>query len=159
MGYYKKMIEQARSKGVATEAMMWGSIEEVDQMLEQMKEHHKQLYWDFMHNQHKIIYKGHYNEEFAEYELEHVYYINKVGEKTNKPYWTIEQIEEATRGFNYPQGTTKWDKWVAHNTFRSDTMKSLPDDLALKSGWEFFFDDIDFKKEGTTKLWEYMHIK
>lgn len=159
MGYYKEMIEQARGKGIASEAMMWSSIEEVDSMLEKMKDHHKEMYWAFMHNQHKAIYKGHYNEEFAEYELGNVYYINKAGEKTNKPYWTVEQIEEATRGFNYPSGTTKWDKWVAHNVFRSDTMKSLPDDLALKAGWEFFFDDIDYKKEGTTKLWEYMHTR
>jgi hypothetical protein len=88
-----------------------------------------------------------------------VYYINKAGEKTNVPYWTVDQVEEATKGFNYPSGTTKWDKWVAHNVFRSDTMQSLPDDLALKAGWEFFFNDIDYKKEGTTKLWEYMHTR
>lgn len=159
MGYYKKMIEQAKSKGVASEAMMWSSIEEVDDLLEKMKEHHKQMYWDFMHNQHKGLYKGHYDEEFAEYELENTYYINKGGEKTNKPYWTVEEIEAATKNYTFPSGTTKWDKWVAFNVFRSDTMQSLPDDLALKAGWEFFFNDIDFKKEGTTKLWEYMHIK
>lgn len=156
MGYYRKMIEEAKGNGVASEAMMWSSIEEVDNMLEKMKDHHKEMYWAFMHNQHKAIYKGHYNEEFATYELTRVYYV-KDGRTTNVPYWTVEEIEEKTKGLTYPSGTTIWDKWVAHNTFRSDTMKSLPDDLALKAGWEFFFDDLDFKKEGTTKLWEYMH--
>lgn len=156
---YREMIEQAKARGVANEQTMWQSIDAMEGLLLQMKEAHPALYWKFVHDQHKVLYKGHYDEEFAEYELGNVYYINKAGEKTNKPYWTVEQIEEATRGFNYPSGTTKWDKWVAHNVFRSDTMKSLPDDLALKAGWEFFFDDIDFKKEGTTKLWEYMHTR
>ena len=151
------MIEAAKAKGVTNEQTMWMSIGAIDEMLGKMKNEHPALYWEFIHEQHKMLYKGHYDEEFATYELSRVYYINKAGEKTNVPYWTVDQVEEATKGFNYPSGTTKWDKWVAHNTFRSDTMKSLPDDLALKAGWEFFFDDIDFKKEGTTKLWEYMH--
>lgn len=154
---YKKMIEAAKAKGVANEQTMWQSIESIEVLLHKMKEAHPALYWEFIHEQHKALYKGHYDEEFAEWELTNVYYINKSGEKTNRPYWTVEQIEEATKGFNYPSGTTKWDKWVAHNTFRSDTIKSLPDDLALKAGWEFFFDDIDFKRDGTTKIWEYMH--
>ena len=151
------MIEAAKAKGVTNEQTMWMSIGAIDEMLGKMKNEHPALYWEFIHEQHKMLYKGHYDEEFATYELSRVYYINKAGEKTNVPYWTVDQVEEATKGFNYPSGTTKWDKWVAHNTFRSDTMKSLPDDLALKAGWEFFFDDIDFKKEGTTKLWGYMH--
>lgn len=159
MGYYREMIEQARSRGVTSEQVMWGSIEEFDNMLCQIKENDPALYWDFIHKQHKALYKGHYDEEFAIYDMQHVYYINKQGEKTNKPYWTVEQVEEATKGYNFPNGTTKWDKWVAFNVFRSDTMKSLPDDLALKAGWEFFFDDIDFKKEGTTKIWDYVHCK
>lgn len=159
MGYYKEMIEQARSRGVTSEQVMWGSIEEFDNMLCQIKENDPALYWDFIHKQHKALYKGHYDEEFAKYDMQQVYYINKQGEKTNKPYWTVEQVEEATKGYNFPNGTTKWDKWVAFNVFRSDTMKSLPDDLALKAGWEFFFDDIDFKKEGTTKIWDYVHCK
>ena len=159
MGYYREMIEQARSRGVTSEQVMWGSIEEFDNMLCQIKENDPALYWDFIHKQHKALYKGHYDEEFATYDMQHVYYINKQGEKTNKPYWTVEQVEEATKGYNFPNGTTKWDKWVAFNVFRSDTMKSLPDDLALKAGWEFFFDDIDFKKEGTTKIWDYVHCK
>ena len=150
------MIEAAKAKGVTNEQTMWMSIGAIDEMLKKMKEEHPALYWDFIHEQHKMLYKGHYDEDFATYELTRVYYV-KDGKTTNVPYWTVEEIEEKTKGFTYPSGTTIWDKWVAHNTFRSDTMKSLPDDLALKAGWEFFFDDIDFKKEGTTKLWEYMH--
>ena len=110
MGYYKEMIEQARGKGIASEAMMWSSIEEVDSMLEKMKDHHKEMYWAFMHNQHKAIYKGHYNEEFAEYELGNVYYINKAGEKTNKPYWTVEEFREFEKAI-----IDKRDAWLGFN--------------------------------------------
>lgn len=156
---YRKMLETAKAKGVTSEQAMWSSIEDFEMMLCKIKEVDPAMYWDFIHRQHKALYKGHYDEEFAEYELSQVYYINKAGDKTNKPYWSVDEIEAATKGYTYPSGTNKWDKWVAHNVFRSDTMQSLPDDLALKAGWEFFFNDIDFKKEGSTKLWEYIHCK
>lgn len=156
---YKDMIEQARKKGVASEAVMWESIEDMEEMLCKLKEVDPKGYWKFIRKQHNILYKGHYDEDFAVYDLSEAYYTNKAGEKTNKPYWTAEQIEEATRGMSFPNGTTKWDKYVAFNIFRSDTMRSLPDDLAIKAAYEFFFEDIDYKKDGTTKVWDYMQCK
>lgn len=156
---YTEMLQTAKAKGLTSEQIMWGSLEKFEIMLCKIKEEHPQMYWDFIREQHKNFYKGHYDEEFAEYDLSQVYYINKAGDKTSKPYWTAEQVEDATKGYSFPSGTTKCDKWVAFNVFRSDTMKSLPDDLAIKAGYEYFFDDIDFKKEGTTKLWEYMQMR
>lgn len=156
---YKEMIEQARQKGVASEAVMWESIGDMDEMLCKIKEVDPHKYWKFIRHQHKILYKGHYDEDFAVYDLSEAYYTAKSGEKTNRPYWTAEQIEEATRNMSFPSGTTKWDKYVAFNIFRSDTMRSLPDDMALKAAHEFFFEDIDFKKDGTTKVWDYMQCK
>lgn len=157
--YYKEMLETAKAKGVTSEQMMWDSIEDFENMLCLIKEVNGQMYWDFIRKQFKHLYKGHYDEEFAVYDLGEVYYIGKNGEKTNRPYWTVEQIEDATKSMGFPSGTTKWDKWVAFNVFRSDTMHSLPDDLAIKAAHEFFFEDIDFRKDGTTKLWDYMQSR
>lgn len=156
---YKQMIEHARQKGVSSEAIMWESIEDIDEMLCKLKEVDPKGYWKFIRKQYKVLYKGHYDEDFAAYDLAEVYYLSKTGEKTNRPYWTIEQIEDATKSMSFPNGTTKWDKYVAFNVFRSDTMKSLPDDLALKAAHEFFFEDYDFKKDGTTKVWDYIQCK
>jgi hypothetical protein len=157
MGYYKEMIEQARSRGVTSEQVMWGSIEEFDNMLCQIKENDPALYWDFIHKQHKALYKGHYDEEFAKYDLQQVYYINKQGEKTNKPYWTVDQVEEATKGYNFPNGTTKWDKWVAFNSAFADHCKDFDEASILKIGYSFFFADEDWPTD--TKIWDYMSCK
>ena len=152
------MIEAAKAKGVANEQTMWMSIGAIDEMLGKMKEAHPELYWAFIHEQHKALYKGHYDEEFATYELSRVYYINKAGEKTNVPYWTVDQVEEATKGFNYPSGTTKWDKWVAFNIMRSDLCKDMEDADILKAAYAFFFKDEDWGNS-TTKIWDYMCCK
>lgn len=57
---------------------------------------------------------------------------------------------------NFPAGTTIWDKYVAFNVFKSDLAKVYNDEEILRGAFEFFFKDEDFKKENTTKIWEYM---
>ena len=37
---YSEMIQEAKSKGLTTEAMMWDSVEDVEMMLYRMKEEH-----------------------------------------------------------------------------------------------------------------------
>lgn len=153
---YKKIIEKAREKGLTSEAMMWSGIKDIDNLLCVIKEVEPQMYWDFLRSQHKALYKGHYDEDYAEYDLSQVYYTDKSGMKKTGPYWSASQIEDATKSMSFPSATNKWDKYVAFNVFKSDLTKSLNDEEILRAAHEFFFQDEDFKKEDTTKLWEYM---
>ena len=41
------MIQEAKSKGLTTEAMMWDSVEDVEKKLCKMKEEHPKEYWAF----------------------------------------------------------------------------------------------------------------
>ena len=57
---YSEMIQEAKSKGLTTEAMMWDSVEDVEMMLCKMKEEHPKEYWAFLRKQHGRLYKNHY---------------------------------------------------------------------------------------------------
>jgi len=153
---YQKMLEKAKEKGLTSEALMWSGIKEVDKMLCVIKEVEPQMYWNFLRSQHKALYKGHYDQDYADYDLSQIYYTDKSGMKRSGPYWPLEKIEEATKAMNFPNGTNKWDIYVAFNVFKSDLAKALNDEEVIRGAHEFFFQDEDFKKEGTTKLWEYM---
>lgn len=153
---YRQMIDKAKEKGITSEAAMYAGIDDVDMMLAKLKETNPQMYWDFLRKQHKNLYKGHYDEDYARYDLSEIFYTTKNGDKIKGPYWTVEEVDNATKSMNFPAGTTIWDKYVAFNVFKSDLAKVYNDEEILRGAFEFFFKDEDFKKDNTTKIWEYM---
>ena len=144
---YKEIIEDARAKGTASEKEMWASIEMVGELLEEIEEAHPDLYWKFMREQFGILNKGHYNEEFARYDVSQ---MKPVGE-----YWTCKEIEEATKGMQFPAGTTIWDKYVAFNAQAND-LDGMDVNFILESAYKFYFADKDWHKGN--KIWEYMKL-
>ena len=151
---YKHMVEQARQTGTTNEKTMWESIESFSELLEELKEAHPELYWEFMRSQHGIMYHGHYDESFAMYDVAQMHYTGKTGEKHSGPHWTAEQIEQATAGMKFPAGTTRWDKYVAFNAMWADLSKGFDDGEVLKAAFLFYFADEDWP--GDSKVWDYM---
>ena len=154
---YRHMVEHAKKAGVTNEKTMWESIDSFSELLEELKESHQQLYWDFIRKQHGIMYHDHYDQEFAEWDVSQMHYTDKHGVKREGAYWTADQIESATAGMKFPQGTTKWDKYVAFNAIATDTCKDFDDAQMLKIAYLFFFADEDWGEE--PKIWEYMEHK
>lgn len=153
---YKKMIEDARAKGLTSDKAMWESIDELDDMLCVMKKEHPDKYWKFIRKQHGIMYNNHYDEEFAMWDVEQLRYTNKKGEKKEGAYWSVEQVEEATKGFIFPSGVNKWDKWVAFNAAYADFCKKFDDAQILEIGYLFYFADEDWKGSNSSiKVWDY----
>lgn len=148
----ESMIKKAQKDGHASEDTMWVTVKS----LEKIKDKDPQLYWDLARDMHEALYHGHYSEEYANYDLSNIFYIDKSGNKIMGPYWTVTDIEGSTKSMSFPPGTNKWDKYVAFNVFRTDLALAFNDEEVLRGAYEFFFNDADFKKEGTTKIWEYM---
>ena len=132
---YKNMLIAARNAGVATEKIMWQSVDGLNEMLCKMKEEHPEMFWKFMREQHGIMY------------------TDRAGKKCEGGYWTLEQIESVTKGMTFPSGTTKWDKYVAFNGFYADTCTVLDDELIIKTAHKFYFADEDAPPG---KIWLYM---
>lgn len=144
---YKEIIEDARAKGTASEKEMWLSIEMVGELLEDIEEAHPDLYWKFMREQFGILNKGHYNEEFARYDVSE---MQPVGE-----YWSCKDVEEATKNMVFPSGVNKWDKYVAFNGMAND-LQGEEDAIILKVAYKFYFADKDW--HNGNKIWEYMKL-
>lgn len=155
---YKEIVEKAKAAGNFTEKQMWQSICSVADLLAEVKKGHPQMFWDFMREQHGIMFGNHYGREFAEYDVDQMYSTNKEGKKWQGAYWTVEQIEDATKDKAFPAGTTKWDKFVAFNAAKHDWGKSFDDDMILKIAYCFYFADEDFPKERGAKIWCYMSM-
>lgn len=151
---YREMVDHAKKAGVTNEKTMWESIDAFSELLEELKESHPKMYWDFMRVQHGIMYHGHYDEGFAMYDVSQLSYTSKTGEKRQGAYWTADQIESATMGMKFPQGTTKWDRYVAFNAAYSDFSKNFEDGDIIKAAHDFYFADEDWPTE--TKVWDYM---
>lgn len=153
---YKKMLEEAQKNGTSSEKIMWQSVAGVEMLLADIKEAHPQLYWDFMRKQHEILYKGHYGEEFAAYDISKLQWVDSSGEEHTGGYWTKDQVLEASKGLPFPAGTTDCDKWVAFNSMYADLARISPDTDIIKVAYEFYFNDVDFDYTSSGKIWKYM---
>lgn len=84
----------------------------------------------------------HLDEDRANKVIEHLEYTQDNTLYT-KPFWSLEEIQQATSGLEFPEGTTKYDIWVALNFFYADTCKVLNARQALEAGYQFYFNDED----------------
>jgi hypothetical protein len=157
MQNYKEMTKRAREAGVAKEEAMWASIAAVNDLLEDMAVEAPEKVRKFMRKQHQLFFGCHYTKEYAEEDMEGVFYIDNKGHRHEGAYWTAEQVDEATRGLSFPSGTTKYDKWVAFNVFRADTKGKLDDETTLRTAFDYYFADDDYPGGG--KIWREMTAK
>lgn len=95
----------------------------------------------------------HLDEQLAMYIMSRLYYTDRQGHEHTEPKWSVEEIEKATHEWEFPYGTTPWDKWVAFNLFYADTCKVLSSKEALKTGYYFFFHDEDAPQD---KIYRYL---
>jgi hypothetical protein len=154
---YKEMVMSAKAAGVTNEKTMWESIESFSELLDEIKEAHPDVYWNFMRKQHGIMHRGHYDEMFALYDVGEMYYTDKQGVKRTGAHWTADQIEAATAGIKFPASVTKWDKYVAFNAAYADLAKVFDDGEILKAGHALYFADEDWGCD--TKIWDMYEAK
>lgn len=141
------------------EGKMWASVAVLNDALVPMKEADKDGYWCIMRKMYGVMSDGHYNEEFAMYDVGMIEYTNKAGERKHGGYWSADQVEEATRNYRFPSGVNKWDKYVAFNLMYSDLCKKFDDGQILDAAWLFYFADEDWPNGGSTKVWDYVCAK
>lgn len=155
---YKEMVKAAKASGKVTEKQMWESVESVSNLMDCVKDAHPDMYWAFMREQVGIMNGGHYDEQFAMYDVSMIEYTDKDGKAHKGAYWTCEQTEEATRGMTFPSSTTKWDVFVGLNSFYADTCKALTSEQIIKAAYQYFFADEDWDKTRGSKIWCYMNM-
>lgn len=152
---YKNMIEKAQRDGVANTDKMWQSIAAVGDLMNDVPEATAKR---FARKQHEILYGCHYDEMLAADELAGLTFTDRDGYDRTGPHWSADQVEEAMRGVRFPDGVTKWDKWVAANLSYSDLCREMSDDAVLTAAKLFYFMDMDWP-DPSAKVWQYMSAK
>ncbi len=150
---YIDLVHEAKNSGMWNEKSMWCSVESISDMLEELKDEHPQMFWKFMREQYGIMSNCHYNEVWANYDVSKLEWTDKEGKKHTGAHWTVEEIEMSTKGLIFPSGTTKWDKYVAFNSWYSDLCTEIDDEMLIKTCYKYFFADEDAPK---SKIWIYM---
>lgn len=155
MTIYELIEKYGKGKG---EAVMIESTRILSDVLEPMKEKEPKKYWLALRKLYGAMSGCHYNEEFAMHDVADMEYTDKEGNEHKGGYWTVDQIEEATKEMTFPSGTTIWDRFVAFNLAYSDFCKKFEDADILKIGYLFFFADEDWMPRDN-KIWSYMCLK
>ena len=168
MGRYYDMVKANYNKLRNDESVMWGSIEMWDKHLEEMKEHHPDKYWDMMRNTHELMYGKHFDEEYAEWEVEQMHHKSKDGKVYRGEHWTYEQTTDVMQLYKakLPAEVTPGDFYVALNTEWHDYIcwamehyesEDKADNAIIEMAVRFWFLDDDWGDNA--KVWEYFRTK
>ena len=150
---YKKLIKDFAEAG-GDEKKMWASVDVTAEAMELLKELAPDKYECYMRKMSETLYGKHYNEEMALADVAAMHSIDRDGVERHGAYWTIEQVETATKNLDFGKAVTKYDKFVAFNAFWHDLNTVLDDELILEAAYKFWFADEDWKTGG--KIWDYM---
>lgn len=163
MTIYDIVSKYGKGKG---ESQMWDSVKYISDFIEPMKNSHKEEYWRFIKGLYASIAGKHYNEEFAEWQVEQMYFEDKKGNIHKAPYWTKDKIKEVfeTIKNKIPSTYNCWDFYVTLNMIKSDNYCMLKDwfpneeeldskfiDMAIN-----FLNDIDYENN-KCKIWSYFN--
>lgn len=152
---YIRIIENAKKNGTLTDSNLLQSCRYANELLKKVESGSlsKDDILIFMRKQYELFNGPHYDEDFAKADVSKIHYIGKSNDRRTGEYWSKQQIEEATKGMNFPSGTTIWDKYVAFNAFYSDLCQVLSEEEIMKAAHRFFFLDED---AADGKIWHYM---
>lgn len=114
---YEQTVRDNIAKFKGDEKTMWESVRSVDKLLERMKEHHPDIYWDFMREQHEIMYGKHFDEKYAKWEVEQMLHKSPDGKVYKGEHWSYEDASAVLMKHRHqlPTWITECDFYVAVN--------------------------------------------
>lgn len=151
------MIVEAKKKGLTNETKMWQSVAILGEGLDALKDAHPDLYWQIMRDQHRVMFDGHYSEEFARHDIDCMHSIDRSGLKHTGEHWTKEEVVSVTANKQFPQGVNECDRWVAYNAMWHDLNKKFDDGQIIEAAYLFYFADDDWVEKGS-KVWDYISL-
>ena len=141
---------------------LWGSIEEMAEVLDAMKEKHPDKYWHLMREIHEVWNGAHYDTAFAMYEVSKMYHLEDDREVRGE-YWSKKMTDDVLRQYRsrVPSTYNECDFYVALNASYHDLVNSkrkrFPDKYEneiIEDAIAFWFND-DHMPDG--KVWWYFN--
>ena len=165
---YWEIIKGNIDKFNGDDVKMWASVEMVDALLEEMREHHPQRYWQMLRDTHELFYGKHFDKEYAEWQVERMYHKDKNGITHRGEHWSREQTNAVMASYKstLPSEVTPCDFYVALNTQWHDYVELMRELFAneeevekaiIEGAVRFWFQDEDW--DGNDKVWAYFRMK
>lgn len=160
---YLNLVKENARKFTGDESVMWANIELVDELLDDIKEEHPDIYWMFMRKSHELMYGKHFNEEYAKWEVGNMYHIGEDGKTYKGEHWSLEQTNAVFSKYRSKINSNynEYDFYVALNAQYHDVVCvakhhfGSEDALAayiIEEAVAVWFNDADWS-EG--KVWDY----
>lgn len=124
MGKYYDMVKANYSKLRNDDNVMWGHIEMWDKHLEEMREPQPDMYWDIMRKTHEMMYGMHFDKEYAEWQVDHMYHIGDDGREYKGERWSLKDTSGVMQKYRgrIPGEYNEYDVYVALNAQWHDTI-------------------------------------
>lgn len=104
------------------EATMWSTTRTISDALLPMKDEKPEEYWALVKKIYADMAGPHFNEEFGQWQIEQMYYVDKDGHKVPSPHWNKSQYQmvyENNRN-KLKKPYTAWDLAVTIEMLYSD---------------------------------------
>lgn len=168
MGHYYKTIKDNFSAYKNSDKAMWGSIELVDDLLEDIKEAYPDKYWEFMRRTHEMMYGMHFDSAYAEWQVEHMYHIGDDGREYIGEHWSLKDTTTVMQKYRarIPGEYNEYDFYVALNNHWHDTICTAKRHFSTAEDAETYvideavavwFNDQDWPSHD--KVWRYFRCK
>lgn len=118
MKLYDLIKKYGSGKGEST---MWKSVKFLSDAIEPMKDAHPEKYWQIVKGTYASMNGKHFNEEFAEWQVEQMHFTDKNGNLHKAPYWSADKVKtiyEAHKS-RIPDYNC-WDFYVTMNMVKAD---------------------------------------
>lgn len=153
---YKEIIKKNWKSG--SEEIMNKSVDMVAELLEEIKAVCPKKYWWFIRKQQGLMSGGHYDEDFARYDVKQMYHVDKQGNKVEGEHWSMEQARQVMQENGIGGKNNVEDVYVGLNAFWHDLACVEEDDEIVKLAVAFWFKDSDFSDK-VGKIWWYICAK
>lgn len=130
MDYFELIKEYGSGKG---EKVMWQATKRISDFIKPMKETNPNEYWGLIKDTYADMCGNHYNEDFAIWEIEQMYFKDKKGEVHHAPHWNKEQYKktyDANKSRLKNSSYNVWDFAVTLEMIYSDNI------CMYKEWWE-----------------------
>lgn len=163
MKYYD-IVKNNFSKLRNDESVMWQSIEQVDDLLEDIKDEHPAVYATFMRRAHELMNGKHFDKHYAKCEVERMSHIGDDGRVYDGEHWSLEQTNAAMSRYRnkLPSEVNEYDFYVALNAHWHDTICTAKRHFQAEADAEAYVIDeavavwfADRDWPGATKVWDY----
>jgi hypothetical protein len=168
MGRYHDLMKSNFSAMRGNDALMWKHIGLVDELLDELREVHKDKYWAFMRQVHELMYGKHFDEAYARWQVEQMYHIGDDNREYKGEHWSLSDTTSVMQKYRgrIPSEYNEFDFYVALNSQWHDTICTAKrhfstvdeaENYVIDEAVALWLNDSDWPSHD--KVWRYFQCK